>query len=412
MKKHLLFRIVALFLVLTQTLPPINLVFRFGYTLKFALFVGVGIALFPSLLSKRSIGACCFYGLVMFAYFMVGNAFLNSIISIITLLLIMLSGLLMAEYAIKYDRNYKFTLAIVICLFASNVFMALVSIPQLMVNPDIIRWESHFSEMEGGEMSFVWLMRYQTVHGIPFLIAPLVFLCRRSFSKNKKLSVIWIGTTAILLYVVFLSNATTALLLSLLMIIISLAFNRERFDKKSVTSIIIVGLLSLILVQPATIVAVLSFVQQFMDPSGSGYKRIEEVCYGLTYGVESDGDLGARQDLYSSSSNLFLDSPLYGTSTPELISQHSWIFDRLALFGIIFIIPLMLLFVFHYKTMYYSLNRTRFVYVVGVSCMLIMLLTKNDFGQGTWLYGFAYLPILCRYIDYLFDKSFKVKLLK
>lgn len=411
MNNHLLFRIFAIFLVLTQTFSPINLIFRFGHTLKFALFVGVGIALFPSLLSKRSIGACFFYGIVMLTYFLVGNSFFNSIISITTSWLIMMSGLLMTEYAIKYDKNNKFTLAIVVCLFASNVLMALISIPQLLINPDIIRWESHFHEVEGGEMAFIWLMKYQTMHGIPFLIAPLVFLCRRSFPKNKKLSVIWIGTASILLYVVFLSNATTSLLLSLLMLILSMAFNRESFDKKSCTSIIVVGILGLILIQPTTIAVVLGFMQQFMNPSGSGYKRVEEFSYSLTHGMDSDGDMGMRQDLYTSSSNLFLDSPLFGTSTPELISQHSWVFDRLALFGVFFIIPLILLFVFHYKTTYRSLNRTRFVYLLGVSSMLIMLTTKNDFGQGTWLYGFAYLPLLCRYIDYLYVKSFKVKIL-
>jgi len=141
-----------------------------------------------------------------------------------------------------------------------------------------------------------------------------------------------------------------------------------------------------------------------MDPSGASYYRIEDIKNSIVYG-DVDGDLGTRQNLYSSSFDLFLSSPLWGTSSPHFVSRHTWIIDRLAVFGLLFIIPLVLVFVSIFKSVYPTLRHTKVIYICCFSCLVLMLFLKNDFGQGTWLYGFGYLPLLCRYIDYVDDNN-------
>lgn len=402
MFRHRLFYIISIWLVLTQTFPPINLFFPFGEAIKFIAFVVISLVLFQSLLTRRSVAALLVYGLMVFVYYLMGNAFFDTINSVLTVIPVMLSGLLIAEYALKYDKEYKYSKMIIITVLLCNVIMCFLTIPQIMLNPNIVRTSSRedYSDLT----LFYWIIQYTTVHGLPILFAPLTFFCRRSFHKNKFLFFLLLFVILLLFYVVFKSNAATAFLMSAIMIIVGYLFNNEIINKKLVIRLIAVGLFGLLIMQPFVMEPILNTVQNYMDPSGASYYRIEDIKNSIVYG-DVDGDLGTRQDLYSSSFDLFLSSPLWGTSSPQFVSRHTWIIDRLAVFGLLFIIPLVLVFVSIFKSVYPTLRHTKVIYICGFSCLVLMLFLKNDFGQGTWLYGFGYLPLLCRYIDYVDDDN-------
>ena len=412
MSKQNTFIFLSVWIVLTQTFPPSKLLFSFSNSLMFGIYILATLVLFPSLFTKRSIIALIVYTAISFFYYLSGNAFFDSINAVITIPLVMISGLLMAEYAFNYDFSYHFSIAIIYTVLLSNIIMAILSIPQIVVSPDIIRYTSVGNNYEGEEVNrFVWVMQYQTVHGLPLLFAPMVFLCRKMYATNKIRVVLLALVILLLFYVLFRSNAATAFLMSVLMIAIGLMFKMEKFDKKSFSKIALVGIVGVLLMQPAILSPIVDSIQGVMDPSGASYKRIGQLRDNLLYG-DSEGDLELRQDLYATSSQLFLESPILGTSTPERISRHTWIVDRFALFGILFIIPLILVFVYHIKSVYPKLIHTKVIYSTSVACLLTMLFLKNDFAQGTWFYGFAYLPLLCRYIDYSIDlnKNKKTKI--
>ena len=204
MNKHFFFYILAVWFVLTQTLPPFNILFPFQASLKFLIFDVVTILLFPSLLSKRSIVALLVYSMVTLVYHFLGNAFFDTISTVVIPLLIMLSGLLIAEYALKYDKKYKFTRTIVIVVAITNVFMSLISIPQVINNPNIIRP----SVLEENTEYFdrYWLITYLTCHGLPLIFAPLIFLFRNSFRYKKWFFICWIMVFLILFIIVFSAN--------------------------------------------------------------------------------------------------------------------------------------------------------------------------------------------------------------
>ena len=370
-----------------------------------ALFVGATLLLFPKLFTKRSVIALFVYGLLSFIFFLLENAFFSSFSVVIVPFLCMLSGLLIAEYAIQYDKNYDYTKMVILLVLGCDVLMSLITIPKLWERPDLIYGMNINSEMSTADRSYYsFVISYQTIHGLSLLIAPLVFLCKKELRLNFNSFVIFTLITIVLLYIVIVSNGTTALLVSLLMATIALFINVEKFNKKNIKRLIFIGALGFLLIQPSVLSPVLSFIQGTMDSSSGNAAKIGSIQDKLLFG-ESTGDLSIREDLYSNSANLFLESPIWGTSTPQLIGLHSFILDRLALYGIIFIIPLVFVFFYNYNNMYKSLRHTKVIYVFSIMGMIFMLYMKNDFEQGTWLYGFAYLPLLCRYIDYITDKQ-------
>lgn len=409
MYRHNIFSIASVWLVLTQTFPPINLIFHISNSLKYTLFIVLTLLLFPRLFKRRTIKALFAYVLVITILHLSGNAFFDTINSVVTIPLVMMGGLLILEYTLCYDKDYIYTRRIIFTVIIANLIMTVLTIPELEIDPDIIRKTSNKNELFG-TISF-WLISYQTVHGLSLLFAPLAFYCHCLLKKSRKSFIICLVTTIILFYIVFRSNAATATLLSIVFLAIGAIVNIEHFDRRSIQQLSLIVIIGVIIVQPIVLVPALNTLQESMNPSGSGYERIELVKKDIEHG-EVEGDWEKRQDLYETSFKLFLESPLTGTSKPTHISKHTWFIDRLALLGIFLFIPIVLIFLFNFRGVYRNLIHTKVIYSCSFLCLLILLFMKNDFAQGTWLYGFAYLPLLCRFIDNELDKGNKRTLRK
>lgn len=401
MNRHLFFKILTVWFLLTQCFPPYFYYIRMGGALCLAVFVGAGFILFPNLLSRKSIMAMLLYGIVMFFYFWAGNAFFQSISMVVIPFLSMISALLMIEYVMEYDYDYSFTKLILYEVVALNVTMSLISIPQLIINPNIIRGASTSGIDRSDQQVYYWIVSYATIHGLPFLMAPLVFFCRK-IKSNRKTFLLWLCFATVLYLIIFLSNATTAFILATLMVVAGFLFVFESFNRRNIFKIISVGILAFALSTPIVIIPILDAVQSVLNPRADNYSKIDEMKSKIIYG-DYEGDYEIRQDLYKTSKSLFWESPFLGTDKPQLISNHTFIWDRLALYGIFMIIPLVLVFKLNIKSVYRNLRHTKVTYVLGVFGFLFLLYMKNEFGSGTWLYGFAILPVLCRYIDFVLD---------
>lgn len=390
------FSIITFIFLLVWCFPPVNILFPVGGALKLAIFEIIAVLLYPNLLRKRTIVMMFVYGIMMSVYYILGNAYFTTFADVIVPFLSMLAGLIIVEYSLAYDSDYKYTRMVVCVVITCNVIMAVISIPQLLVNPMLLRRGSN-EAIEGG-VGYYWSTNYHTLHGLPFLIAPMFFLCRKLYKINKKLFVLWLVSIVIIVILLVLGNAVMSFLLTIIMVLMGLFFAYEHFTSRNVTKMVVVGVISVFLLSPTVMVPIIESVQKVLNVDSFNYKRLDEIKYSMIYG-ESEGDLEARHNLYARSQDLFWESPIVGTTNPELISHHTWIWDRLALYGIIFIIPLVLLFVFHVKKVYRNLEHSRVTYSFGVATYLLMLYLKNDFGIITWLYAFAVLPLLCRYID-------------
>lgn len=398
MKKHLIFKIVTIWFLITQSFPPYDYFVHMMGVIPLGLFVLSTFVLFPSFLSKKTVIALFLYTLAVYFVFLRGNEYYDSIARVIVPSLEMLSALLITEYAFKYDTKFRYTKTVLVTVLITNLIMIGISIPQLLINPNIIRGASTFGAEEGETMVYYWIISYATIHGLPCLIAPLVLLCRKSYHNNKKL-IVYSFVTLALVFIIFKSNATTALLITLMMLFLGLFFNIKKMTPKNCLKILGLLLAFGLVLSPTVMVSILDSAQGYLDPQGSNYKKLDNIKDSYTYG-DSDGDLGAREALYNQSKSLFFSEPLTGTSHSNLISMHTWFWDQLACMGFVLFSTFVLMFWYHVRMVNRSLSSTRAMYLWGIGAMLSMLYLKNSFGSGTWLYGFAILPVLCRFVDY------------
>ena len=399
MNKKVFFIILTLGFLITQVFPLIGFIFPIGNIWNLFVFVGLSLLLYPNLFLHKTIVALIIYGALTLVFCFTGNAYFHPIQAVISPLLCMLASIIIFEYSLTYDKDLKYTKAVVFTIIGLNAVMAIISIPQLITNPNLIR------ALDSGIASKIYsITTFQTLHGLPLLFASLVFLIRRLYKNFKFGSLLLLAITVSFFLLEAYANAALAFFVSVLMVLLSLVFNIERFTRKSVLYIIVVFVSCFILIRPLVIVSIIDTAQNIMPKHGATMDRLQEIKYNLQYG-ESMGDLELRQDLYTQSQSLFWESPLLGTEYPEYISRHAWIWDHLAALGIILIIPLVLVFVFHIKRAYNSLKYSKVPYTIGLVALFMLLYYKNEFEIGTWLYAFTALPLLNRYTDNIIEKN-------
>lgn len=411
LNKHRLFSIVSIWFLLTQTLPFFNVYVPVPPVLIYPIFLTVSFALFPDLFGKKTIKFQFIYVFIAFSFFLLGNTFYGQIGRVTTPLLLMTAGLVIIEYTLKYDLDYKYTRLVVFMVISANIVMTILSYPQIQAFPNIIRYAFSGEYADRYTNEIPWLIQYETCHGLPLLLAPLSFLCKRLLHRKKIYFCLCLVATLILFYIVYLSNATTALIIAALMIILGFFFDYEKLSQKNTFGIILICLLGLSLTSKTVMIPILDSVQTVMDDSWSNYHKIDELRKNLLTG-KSEGDLEEREKMYTSSIILFRESPFIGTSEPEQLSHHSFFMDRLACLGIFLVIPLISVFVYNFKSVYKRLINSKIVYMYGFMGWMLLLILKADFGQGSWLYGFAFLPLFCRYIDYTIDNNNKKIIIK
>lgn len=401
-------KILTVWFIVTQSLPFYFYFVPMGSLFTIAVFVGIVLLLFPNLFAKKSMIALLSYCFVLFFLFLLGNEELSTINSVVVPFFNMACGLLMIEYALLYDKDYKYCRLAVITMFVTNIIMIIITTPALIIDPNIVRGASITSTDREEFVSdlYYWIINYPTIHGLPCLLAPLCFLVRKSFKNNKLRFILTSVTLLSFCYIIFAANATTALFLSLVALLLTFLFSFEVYTPKNVLKVFLVFALALIFTRPFFLLPVIDLAKSSMTVGSSNYKKMDDIQTTIAYG-DSSGDVGKREELYDQSKQLFFESPLFGTTRPEKIGHHSFFWDRLALLGLVFVIPLILLLVFHIRKIYGCLIHTKVVYSFGVVIVLGMLYIKNDFGTGTWLYFLGYLPLLCRYIDACVDNKYQ-----
>lgn len=399
--KHKLFGILAIIFLIIQTFPPINRILPVGDAFKLAGFMGAALLLFPNLFFRPTIVALIIYTLETLVYYLMGNAYFDSINSVVVPFLQMATALMLTEYIFKYDRDYKFTRIALLVAIVSTVLISIISIPILSIYPEIIRLAYSYHTNTEAEVLAIssFVISWGAINGIAYLVAPMAFICKKTYKKNKKAFWFWTISLLILLFIVFRSNVTTPLVIALGMLVIGLFFSYERFTRSNISKIFITGIVGAALLY-FTVIPMLDFALSNID-YGSTYQRIGEIKEKITTG-ESSGDLEGREERFDISWNLFVESPITGTQTPEKISRHTYFVDRLACHGIFLILPLVLVFVYFFKNVYKRLIHSKVVFTYGFASIIFMLFYKNE---ALGVYGLFLLPCICRYIDYIIEEN-------
>lgn len=395
--KHTVFKFITVIFLIFQIFTPIYYYIQVGAAVVMAVFVFATILLFPKLVLSKSMLYLLLYTLITILLSLTGNEFFGTINAILIPYFTVSSALLITGYTIKY-RNNSYITTVIITSFILLVIITVISIPQVLINPNIIRGASVSAAKSENYQVYYWLIGYGVIHGLVAVITPLVHLVKNSFKRSKKLFVFWGVITLLLLYIIAMSNATTSLLITVFAVSAGLLINFSRFSIKNIMAFLLIGAIILLLFNKSTAISILDSTQSLFPKNSSNYLKITDIKTYLLYS-SIEGTVGARDELYLKSSDLFRKSPLVGTSTPENIGYHSYILDRLAALGIVFIVPLFLVFFYHIKSVYKRLNQTKSIYLVGCLSYLSMLFLKNEFGSGTFLFAFALLPLFCMYIE-------------
>ena len=378
--KHYIFKAIAILFILTITFPP----FIIGVSVRAGMVLVASLFLFPKLLTKGSFIALLVYTFEMFLYYLLGNRYFESVNSVISPFAVIGSSIILTEYIIQYDKENSFSRLSILVIIIVDLLMSLISIPILNNDPNIIR--NIYSEGMRGvgrSLLYMFIISWGTISSLPFLFAPMVNICKKTYKTKKSTFLFWFISIIILFFIIFRSNITTPFIVSIIMIIIGCIIGFERFTKKNIVKTIFLGFFAISLTSPVIVIPVLNFFQENMvggDTSG----KLDEIKDAVVYG-DVDGDLGSRNDLFNQSLSLFFDSPFTGTSNPEKIGQHSFFIDRLACHGVLFIIPLIILFVVMIRRIYRNLTHSKVIYVFATGSFLFMLLFKSDAYMEIWL---------------------------
>lgn len=296
-------------------------------------------------------------------------------------------------------RDEFFAKSILITYFTCFVFMSFISIPQFYLFPDMTR-QLVFAEHEGSrvESVFYWSIAYSSMHEIPLLLIPLVAFYK--YNNKRSLRLLSIIAIAILLIAVMLGDATTPLLLSIIVLFILFGYNPRIPLSKNVRRLAFVSILLIIFLNKTFLISVLTTVQPYFEGT-TNFSKIDDTIYQLKTGqVEEQTNLGQRELVYSISETTFWSHPFGIEKNKDKIGQHSFIIDHLAVMGLILIIPLVLLVILQYKTMVWRFKLFKFYYITTYIAFILMAYYKNFFLKiDAWFIVPLFLLILEKKIN-------------
>lgn len=232
------------------------------------------------------------------------------------------------------------------------------------------------------------LSDYGFPHAIPVIIPGIVYAIRKSKKTKKILFYALLATSCLLAYV---SGAFTALLLTVMSLVMSIfidANNAKNTARKVlIISIVLVPFLFSTQLQLFTVRG----VQSIFSIESLPYEKLSDIEESIVYGV-AEGSVEARQEKYDATWSAVASNFFLGTNEDN-IGGHSSIPDRLAMLGIIGMIPFFLFVYYQSKNaLRYIKKPAKMYYFVGFGAGLLMMFTKNTSTLSMWLFLLTILP--------------------
>ena len=293
-------------------------------------------------------------------------------------------------------RKYTVATILVYAFFLLIVYSAVASFIVDTIFPDAIRTTVYLSNNEETDALNLYysmgLVTYRFCHALPIIIPALIYAFLRS-KRGILFRTMAFITLVALLFIVYLSNATTALLLAILAFVTSLLVS----EKNSQTTILRLAVVTVVfipfLISSDLLIDSLEFVGTlFTDNTNSYVERLEDIrTMGET--GKATGDLGGRMDKYSISMSILEGNILIGSDMQT--GEHSAILDRLACLGLIGWIPYIIYIIKNTLEQNKLLpKKVSAYYIIGASTAILMLLSKNMSDWDTWFMYFCLLPVM------------------
>lgn len=291
--------------------------------------------------------------------------------------------------------DLKYSKAVLLSIAFIVVFEGISTLSLDLINPGIIRNVAVQFVLEDNHSVFypyyrIGMASYSFAHAVSIMIPPLVYVVKDDTNK-KVFRFASFFLVAMCLVLNYLSGSTTALILGITALLLSL-FSKKGGVASNARVIIIV----LILIVPFIFSDALTFeLLNALDNLLGGthfHSKVLDFMDMASYG-EASGDIKARENLYVQSLDLWLRNPLFGSN--EMPGRHSAFLDRLASLGLFGVIPL-IMFIYEqikYTSKTFSSNAKVFYYE-GLLIGLLLLLLKDTDDWETFLMLFLILPLI------------------
>lgn len=319
--------------------------------------------------------------------------FPNYPIAVYEVLLMFFSAFL--PLTILSSNNQKFMRIVLIGSFLFLLVETIGSFFVLKLYPGAIRNMYAFIQEEGTSAGYelyrFGLADYGFCHGLPVLVPPLFYLLKSN--DGKKIKLLSIIALVLCVFLVWMSESTTALLLVFVMVALGF-FTRESKNNKNSVVIFLVLILPL-LISDTIQLNVLDAIGSIVGRDSESGAKLMELEHSIAHN-EQTGDLESRMDKYTTSIEMFLTSPIWGTS--GLHGRHSALLDRLAVLGLLGFVPLILFFVEYFKKIYHIIpSESKVFFLEALFAGIVILLSKSMWLWSVFFVFFIVMPFLFLY---------------
>lgn len=332
------------------------------------------------------------YFLVVYLNHVSGDSFFYESTKIIIELVAFFIPASMAFYLFK--RQDKPLVRYLLLFF--GVFLiesAIVSFYANSLFPDIIRIQSN-AENVAENLIFIQpfirmgLTDYILPHAMPVIIPGLVYVTISAKGRKRIIYALILVAAWMLAYV---SGSFTALLLSTITLFLSLLVSKKN-KRKTIARLVVASVFLVPLASSSSLqFLILDGVQQLIPDDNIAYRKITDIEESIIYG-DAEGGVGKRQEKYDQTISVIQNNLLVGTNE-EKFGGHSAVLDRIAVLGLLGIVPYFLFIFFQLRFLIHYIGKTqRFYYYIGVFAALIMIMTKNMSYVSLWFMLFTLLP--------------------
>jgi hypothetical protein len=341
------------------------------------------------------------YALVVVINCLFGDYYFDRITNVIEEIFVLTIPAALTYYIIKSDKLLLGKSLMYAFMFLI-IYSAITTYLVVMIYPDAVRLSVYYLNIGDTEtlnrLYGMGMVTYRFPHALPAFIPALVYMLKKSgkislMDKKKKrfMRVMALTTLFFLLLVIYLSNATMATLLAI-MILLASFFVVGKNNEVNVPVTIVLSLVFLPLIFSTELLTnIINYVGSLLGQETLYTERFEEIKNYSQSGSAS-GDFGSRIDKYDISFTRFLENPIIGTD--KSTGGHSAIFDRLACLGLVGWIPYILYIILIIKRQGKMLSqKIVFFFYLGIVAAIFMLATKNMSNWDTWFVATCMLPV-------------------
>lgn len=287
----------------------------------------------------------------------------------------------------KETKLFKAIIGIVIATNAFYTFRA------VQFFPNAIRARATM-EYIGGEEFLYATPDYAMVYGLA-LIFP-VFLQKIKNSEQRIDKIIYLIYAALSFYVILVSQFATALIIAIVGTLIF--FMLGMAGNKRVVILLVLAFLLFYVHITKMDVEFLTMLANSVD--GTWAEKLQDMADSLS-GSALSGSLSTRNDLYQTSLDTFLESPLLGIMAYSngKLGGHATAIDILGLSGLIGFIPFALTYVYNFKRVCRTCNFPKNKAAI-IACnieFIILVFTKNIITSLSLFFAFFVLmPLILK----------------